>query len=173
MKSSATQQSVILLALITSSVITVKDTYEIPELRAVINLGLIRLMEIIEEFPADGYENFRDTAAIMKEVSACINKPDTTFTIEVIVYLAHRICADLLGELRNPKKRELVYEAGQIISRMNDFLDPDGENEEARIEVDEILEAVYKEIGFKIEHRYIKHFRKLQRRLKHGTGATC
>ena len=75
-------------------------------------------------------------------------------------------------ELCNPVKRKMVQDANEIISRLNNYYDPEGEDISTHKEVDEILEVVYKELGFTIEHRYLKHYRKLQRRLKHH-GATC
>ena len=170
-ETSPTQQAVILLALATSSLITVKDYDLIPELKTVVSLGVIRMMEIIQTYPTEKRENFDQTPVLMKRVSELINKPKSWFSVETVVFMGNRICTDLLAELCNPVKRSLIEEALMINNRLDDFLDPEGKNEETRVEVEEILKEVYKEIGFAQELRYIHHWRKLQRRLKRNGRA--
>lgn len=164
MKATPVQQSVILLALATSSLLTVKDKNLLPDQQEAVDIGISRMLEIIREFPADRKDQFHDVDKIMKRVSAVINKPDSWFSTEIVVFLGHRICSDLLTELRNPVKRELVSEALLLNQAINDVLDPDGNNEEAFIEVEQILKEVYEEIGFTVENRFSKRqFRRLRK----------
>lgn len=158
------QQSVILLALATSSLLTVKDKNLLPDQQDAIDLGISRMLEIIREFPADRKDQFQDVDKAMKRVTELINKPSSWFSTEVVIFLGHRICSDLLTELRNPVKRELVSEALLLNQAINDVLDPEGNNEEVFIEVEQILQEVYEEIGFTVENRFSKRqFRRLKR----------
>lgn len=171
---SPSQTSATLLALVTSTLITVRDNnlIEDGDMSMVVNLGLARMMEIVRDFPADGPEDFVRTRAQMIGVSKIINGRDQEFSLNTVVYMGHKILADLLGELCHPAKRELVQEANKILTRVNDFLDPDGEDEETHKEVEEIVEEVYKFVGFRTDLRYFKHLKKLQRRaLRHGRAA--
>lgn len=174
LKATKTQQAVVLLSLVTSSLITIRENNFIEDenLKVVNDLGIIRMWEIIKEYPSEGKEDGKITQAIHTRIAQMINKPKSWFTAETVVYLGHRICGDLLMELCNPAKRKMVQDANEIISRLNNYYDPEGEDISTHKEVDEILEVVYKELGFTIEHRYLKHYRKLQRRLKHH-GAAC
>lgn len=162
-----TQQAVVLLSLFTAALIIVKesDLIDNDELKAVVDLGLIRMWEIVEEYPSEGIEDAKETIAIHRHIASLLDK---AYTPKEVVYLGHRICGDLLMELCNPVKRQMVMDANAIITRLNDFLDPDGTDEETHDSIDKILDVVYRELGFTIEHRYLKHYRKLQRRLKNN-----
>jgi len=173
MTANPTQQAVILLALATSAMVTIRDQGLLPELKTIVDLGAARMLEIIEEYPADSSDNFSQTPAIMKRVSSIMNRSEDGVTLEMVVFLGNKVCSDLLAELCNPAKRNLLSEALSIINRLDDFVDPDGDNVACYIEVEEILKEVYKEIGFKQELRFLKHWRKLQRRLKqHGRSVS-
>ena len=172
-KISPTQQTVILLALAASSLITVRDNELIPELEPVTFEGSVRMLEIIRDYPVDRKETFENTNALMSRVSTLINRSQEWFSVEAVVCLGTKICTDLLGEVCNQEKRNFILEAMEIFKTLDDFLDPDGDNTDTLIEVEEILEKVYKEIGFGKELRYIKHWRKLQRRLRINGRAAC
>lgn len=172
-KATPSQQTIVLLALVASSFITVRDNGLLPEIKEAVEKGALDLLDIIAEFRevSDQNENLTATSQILAGVSKVINKSDKWFSAEVVVSLGMKICTDLLGETCNPKKRKLLERALRSIKALDDFVDPDGENEEAFIEVEEILDSVYKELGFSIELRYLQHHRKLQRRLRrHARG---
>lgn len=170
-KVSPTQQAVILLALITSSLITLKENELIEDenLKTVLDLGVLQMHEIIRKYPSESKEDFSQTTKLMKGVSELINKSNSWFTAPVIAYLGHKICADLLGEVCNKEKRQLILTANEIVGVFNDFIDPDGDDEETHVEVAEMLDSVYKFLGFTTELRYFEFERKLRRRRnKHG-----
>ena len=175
MKPTPTQQSVVLLALVTSSLITVRDKDLLPEVKGVVEDGADALLRIIAEYRelSDPDEDVLATSEVLSQAAAVINRSQDWFSVEVVVQLGFQICTDLLGEVSHPKKRALISLALSQLQKLDDYLDPTGDNTKVAIEVEEILKDVYKEIGFELNLRYLKHFRKLQRRLKHGAGATC
>lgn len=152
MKSTPTQQSVVLLALVTSSLITVKDNGLLPEIKDVVEAGAKSILDIIAEYRyiSDPEEDVLATSAILAKAAAVINRSSDWFSVEVVVRLGSQICTDLLGEVCQPQKRALITKALGCLRDLDDFLDPEGDNEEVAIEVEEILKAVYKEIGLKL-----------------------
>lgn len=171
-KVTATQQSVVLLALVASSLITVRENGLLPEIKSTVEDGAVILLNVIAEYRelSDPNEDVMATSAVLARASAIINKSQDWFSVEVVVQLGFQVCTDLLGEVCQPEKRALISQALAQLQKLDDFLDPDGINTEAAIEVEEILKAVYKEIGFESNLRYLKHFRKLQRRRKQNAG---
>lgn len=172
MKTTPTQQSVTLLALVTSSLITVRDNGLLPEIKDVVEAGATNMLDIIAKYRyiSDPNEDVLSTSAILARAAAVINRSSDWFSVEVVVRFGFQICTDLLGEVCQPEKRALITQALDCLRGIDDFLDPNGDNEEAMIEVEEILKEVYKEIGFETNLRYLKHFRKLQRRQKRHAG---
>lgn len=176
-QTSPAEQTAIMLSLVVSCVLNsrriVKELNN-EELSTVVNLGIIRLWEIIREFPVGHGEDSTATRAKNAAVGGLIKeiRPGEMFSLAEIAYIGHRVCGDLLMELCNPAKRALIQEVNMIIGRINDFVDPDGDDEETHANVEAILDQVYGLIGFEISHKYIKHERKLQRRLKRFHGNT-
>ena len=172
MKATPTQQSVTLLALVTSSLITVRDNGLLPEIKDVVEAGAKSMLDIIAEYRyiSDPKEDVLATSAILARAAEVINRSSDWFSVEVVVRLGFQICTDLLGEVCQPQKRTLITQALGCLRDLDDFLDPEGDNGQVMIEVEEILKAVYKEIGFETNLRYLKHFRKLQRRQKRHAG---
>lgn len=172
MRTTPIQQSVALLGLVASSLITVKDNGLLPEIKDVVEAGAKSMLDIIAEYRhiSDPREDVLATSAILAKAAAVINRSSDWFSVEVVVMLGFQICTDLLGEVCQPQKRALITQALGCLRDLDDFLDPEGDNEEVAIEVEEILKAVYKEIGFETNLRYLKHFRKLQRRQKRHAG---
>lgn len=172
MRATPTQQPVTLLALVAGSLLTVKDNGLLPEIKDVVEAGAKSILNIIAEYRhiSDPEEDVLATSAILSKAAAVINRSSDWFSIEVVVRLGFQICTDLLGEVCQPQKRALITKALGCLRDLDDFLDPEGDNEEVAIEVEEILKAVYKEIGFETNLRYLKHFRKLQRRQKRHAG---
>ncbi len=172
MKATPTQQSVVLLALVTSSLITVRDNGLLPEIKDVVEAGAKSMLDIIAEYRyiSDPKEDVLATSAIHAKAAEVINRSSDWFSVEVVVMLGFQICTDLLGEVCQPQKRALITQALGCLRDLDDFLDPEGDNGQVMIEVEEILKAVYKEIGFETNLRYLKHFRKLQRRQKRHAG---
>lgn len=172
-KATPTQQAVILLSLAASSLITIRDQALLPELKDVLDKGIESMLRIIEDYPTDGNEQASETEEIFRRVTSIINNSAELFSIEAAIFLGHKVCTDLLGELCHPVKRALVEEARQINKVIDDYLDPDGENVEVYIEIEEILNEVYKEVGFVEDLRFFKHREKLQRRLKNHGRTSC
>ena len=172
MKATPTQQSVALLALAASALLTTKDNNLIPEAEPTVNAGARALLDIIAEYRelSDPHEDVLATSAILANAAATINRAEEWFSVEVVIQLGFQICTDLLGEVCQPQKRALITQALSHFRDLDDFLDPEGDNEQVMVEVEEILKAVYKEIGFETNLRYLKHFRKLQRRQKRHAG---
>ena len=172
MRATPTQQSVTLLALVASSLLTVKDNGLLPEIKDVVEAGAKSILDIIAEYRhiSDPEEDVLATSAILSKAAAVINRSSDWFSVEAVVRLGFQICTDLLGEVCQPQKRALITKALGCLRDLDDFLDPERDNEEVAIEVEEILKAVYKEIGFETNLRYLKHFRKLQRRQKRHAG---
>ena len=172
MKTTPTQQSVTLLALVASSLITIRDNGLLPEIKDVVEAGAKSILDIIAEYRelSDPNEDVMATSAILAKAAAVINRSSDWFSVEVVVRLGFQICTDLLGEVCQPQKRALIIQALSHFRDLDDFLDPEGDNEQVMIEVEEILKAVYKEVSFETNLRYLKHFRKLQRRQKRHAG---
>jgi hypothetical protein len=172
MRATPTQQSVTLLALVASSLLTVKDNGLLPEIKDVVEAGAKSILDIIAEYRyiSDPEEDVLATSAILARAAAMINRSSDWFSVEAGVRLGLKICTDLLGEVCQPQKRALITKALGCLRDLDDLLDPEGDNEEVAIEVEEILKAVYKEIGFETNLRYLKNFRKLQRRQKRHAG---
>lgn len=166
-----TQQSVVLLALVTSSLLTIKDSELLPELKETVETSAASMLDIIAEYRelSDPNEDVLETSRILTRVSEAINKSSDWFTTPVVVRLGYQICSDLLGEVCETQKRNLLNKAFTQIKALDDYVDPDGDDELTAKEVEGILEEVYKEIGFQTNLRYLRHSKKLQRRLKrHG-----
>jgi hypothetical protein len=172
MRTTPTQQSVALLALVAGSLLTVKDNGLLPEIKDAVEAGAKSILDIIAEYRhiSDPEEDVLATSVILSKAAAVINRSSDWFSVEVVVRLGFQICTDLLGEVCQPQKRALITQAMGCLRGLDDFLDPEGGNEEVTIEVEEILKAVYKEVGFETNLRYLKHFRKLQRRQKRHAG---
>ena len=172
MKATSTQQSVTLLGLVASSLLTIRDNGLLPEIKDVVEAGAKSILDIIAEYRyiSDLKEDVRATSALLARAAEGINRSSDWFSVEVVVMLGFQICTDLLGEVCQPQKRALITQALGCLRDLDDFLDPEGANEAAMIEVEEILKEVYKEIGFETNLRYLKHFRKLQRRQKRHAG---
>ena len=142
----------------------------VPEKEATILYGCEAMEKIIHDYPTEGRDTMEWYDEMLKRIARVINKPASWYSVESVCVLGDMICADLLGELIDPGKRAFVEEAHEIIKAIYSHVDPDGENIEALDEVAEILQEVYKEIGFSLEGRYFKHLKKLERRRKRGRG---
>lgn len=162
----ADQQTLILLALVNSSLITLRDENQVPEMQPTILYGCDTVERLVITYPVKGRESVLWYQQILNSISGIINQPAAWFDATTVVALGERICADLLGELIDPEKRAMIGEAHEIIRAIDNVTDPDGDAVEVYDEVDSILKDVYRTVGFTIEHRYIKHLRKLERRLK-------
>ena len=168
----SSRQSLLLLALVNSSLLTLKDSGLVPEKMATILYGCEAMEKIIHDFPTEGRDSLEWYSQALKRIAKKINQPAAWYSVESVCALGDMVCADLLSELTNPEKRAFVEEAHEIIKAVYAHVDPDGENIDALDEVAEILQEVYKEIGFSIQGRYAKHLKKLERRQKRGRG-TC
>lgn len=180
-ETSPTEQSTVLLSLAASALVTLRENELIPEMKEVVDSGTYRMLEILRDYPADRITELLKSSPkllrersdeLMERAKDMINKDQEWFSVEVVVFFGVKILTDMLGEVRNNSKRLLLSEALEIFKSLDDFLDPDGSNEEVFIEVEEILERVYKAIGFRKELRYLKFWKKLQRRIKTYGGST-
>lgn len=173
-KTSPTEQSTVLLSLAASALVTLRENKLISEMKEVVDKGTYRMLEILRDYPADRTTELLKTPPdllrkrsddLMETAKRTINKDQEWFSVETVVFFGIKILTDMLAEVRNNRKRLLLSEALEIFKSLDDFLDPDGDREDVFIEVEEILEEVYKGIGFRKELRYLKFWKKLQRRL--------
>lgn len=102
----------------------------------------------------------------MKQFNDRVNAAaEGAFTAHAVTTFGFILCNDLLEELTDPKKREIVLEAQEILKAVDDYLDPDGTEFETFEEISTLLDDLYKIIGFTREGRYRKQQEKLKRRL--------
>lgn len=164
----SSRQSLLLLALINSSLLTLRDSGLVPEMEATVLYGCEAMERIIHDYPTEGRDSLEWYSAALKRIAAKINQPASWYSVESVCALGDMVCADLLSELTSPEKRAFIEEAHEIVKAVYSHVDPDGDNIEALDEVAGILQEVYKEIGFSLEGRYAKHLKKLERRRKRG-----
>lgn len=160
-------QSLALLGLINSSIITLYEADMIPELRPTLAYGRMQLERLINSYPI----RWNQTEGWWKDVMHRINEkvnggPDSAYTAHGVAFFGYMICVDLLEELTDPRKRDLITEAQEILKAVDDHLDPTGADFETFEEIGPLLDALYAEIGFTKEWRYLTHQKKLQRRAK-------
>lgn len=98
----------------------------------------------------------------MTSINQKIEKDEITAR-EVIAF-GHLISSDLLGEISDQKKREVVNKIFQKINELDDILDPEGDDHDAYHNAENFLTVVYKEIGFVPEGRFQEQLNKLKRR---------
>ena len=89
---------------------------------------------------------------------------DSVYSAHGVVFFGYMICVDLLEELTDPRKRDLIIEAQEILKAVDDHLDPAGADFETFEEIEPLLDLLYAEIGFTKQWRYLTHQKKLQRR---------
>jgi len=166
-------QSLALLGLINSSIITLYEADMVPELRPTLAYGRVQMERLINSFPIRWNESKGWWEGVMKRINARVNDgPD--YTAHGVTLFGAMICVDLLEELTDPWKRDIVTEAWEIIKAVDDHLDPTGDQFETYEEIGPLLDDIYSEVGFSRQGRYLIHQEKLKRRVKrNGKGQRC
>ena len=163
-------QSLALLGLINSSIITLYEADMVPELRPTLAYGQVQMERLINSFPIRWNEEEGWWKDVMARINARVNSgPEVAYTSHGVTLFGAMICVDLLEELTDKHKRDVVTEAWEILKAVDDYLDPEGDQFATYDEIAPLLDDLYKEVGFSREGRYLKHQRKLQRRAgRHG-----
>ena len=160
-------QSLTLLGMINSSLITLDQADMVPALKPTLAYGSQRMDELIRSFPIRWNEKEGWWTDVLGQIRHRINdRSDSTYTANAIAFFGVIICNDLLEELTDPTKREMVSEAMEILKAVDDHLDPAGDQIDTYHEVESIVNDIYAVVGFTREGRYLKHKRKLERRAK-------
>ena len=158
-------QSLTLLGMINSSLITLFKADMVEPLKPTIAYGVERLDQMIREFPIKWNENERWWDEVLRQINDRINVDDgILYSAHAVTFFVVIICTDLLEELTDPVKRGLVSEALEILMAVDNHLDPAGDQFETYAEIEALTQDIYKVVGFSKEGRYDKHLRKLQRR---------
>ena len=163
-------QSLTLLGLINSSIITLYEADMVPELRPTLAYGREQMDRLINSFPIRWNQTEGWWKDIMQRINVKVNGgSETTYSAHGVTLFGAMICVDLLEELTDPWKRDIVTEAWEILKAVDDHLDPEGVEFAAYTEIGSLLDSLYPEIGFTKEDRYLTHKKKLQRRAaRHG-----
>lgn len=180
MNISATQQTVILLSLATSSLLLVRVVEGVPstenteaDIKTITNMGILRMYDIIKEYPADSRDNHEDTKRIIFGLRDVVDKPMEKLSPQTALALSIKVCEDLLGEVSHPAKRLLIEDSLEVLGTIKSFFTEENKLPENDSEVEEILAKVYSYLGFSKENRYFKQLKKQQRRLKQYGRASC
>ena len=156
-------QSLALLGLINSSIITLYEADMVPELRPTLAYGRVQMERLINSFPIRWNESKGWWEGVMQRINARVNDgPD--YTAHGVTLFGAMICVDLLEELTDRHKRDVVSEAWEILKAVDDYLDPEGDQFATYDEIAPLLDDIYKEVGFSRGGRYLKNQRKIQRR---------
>lgn len=164
----ASRQSLIMLAFVNGVFITINDDDLIPELAPTLLYGQELSTKIIHGYPEHGRpkENSAWCEEKMKGISEFLNQGGLYYEPIELVTMAQMIIVDLMEEVTEPRKREVLGQLKEVIDKVSDNIDPGGTAFTIYETVDATLQHIYQQIGFIKEGRWLKQQRKLQRRAR-------
>lgn len=162
----ATRESILLLGIINGVLISFDKNGLLEDLAPTIKYGMSLCDRVLQALPGNDRRatDLRPCQDVMRKVSLALNREGEFFPTPVLVHIGQTLCVDLLEEVTDPEKRELLGEIQELMDAISDAVDPYGDNYAAYEEADQSLKTIYEIVGFQKNGAYLKQQKKLQRR---------
>jgi hypothetical protein len=150
--SKASRQTISLLAMVNAVFITI-DSYGLAvELAPTIEYAKDICEKCIIKFPESGSssKNMDWMHAKMKTAKPHFDKPNSPYSMIVLMVIAQHIVNDLQECINDPVKLNLIEPIAEVVFTVNGTIDPKGDQFEAYEEADKLLATLYHILEFSL-----------------------
>ena len=145
--SKATRQSITLLSVMGGCLLRINEDkmFSLIHMRELVDKGYVKVVHALRMWPRSG-----DDTKNVKWVTGIIDKWESHVVgtkdyhrLPVFAKVLERCLADLRDQISNPYKLGLLMDIIEPVSKIHDFVDPNGENFVAYEKCDELMDKLY------------------------------
>lgn len=149
--SKATNQTVILLAVLSGSFKTIARAENCPaSVQGTVLWAMEEATQITINFPetGKGEKNLDWMMVRLRQWQECVDNMDLDMEYQTLLYVCNHVIYDLSNKISNPAKLRMIQPLREAIDNMITITDPTGKQFEAMEEADKLLGKLYKLIEF-------------------------